>query len=487
MPSDLMTTLSDKVRVIFPDGLPGGVDASQVKLMIQRQPHAEPNRDGHGAAANNRVTAAEAESQPVAAGACPATQPPPQAEPDPAPADPCTPTPPHAQDESVSVRLPSASCLLPSPRTRTRADASRENGRKSRGPITPEGKARSSQNALKHGLSSRQIVIETEDEEEWLEFRDECRQTFSPVGAIELGYADEFAASRWRLNRCLGIETSIFDHEFAMQKIYDEKRCSEMDDLAKTGKAFRSAQDNLTALGRYETRIRRSGERALTNLLKLQSTRQNKPNQPDEPETPDGDMLQLVPSGGESPAKNEPGAPSAGGVPGLLPTAGPATQSPKSCRNEPNQPESPDAPDGDTLRVSPPPSHALQATKHERGEAAGACPPTETPEAKRTQAAGHNPAVPMPPAFGTLHSSSAAAPVCEPAREPVQPSAGSASVLQNEPATRHEPAATSRKADSLVREPAPQPVQPSASSAAFPQNEPNELASRATLCPRGVV
>ncbi|MHC4445109.1 MAG: hypothetical protein ACYTA5_21125 [Planctomycetota bacterium] len=41
--------------------------------------------------------------------------------------------------------------------------ANRQNAKKSTGPKTPEGKARSSQNALKHGLLARQILINDDD------------------------------------------------------------------------------------------------------------------------------------------------------------------------------------------------------------------------------------------------------------------------------------------------------------------------------------
>jgi hypothetical protein len=40
-----------------------------------------------------------------------------------------------------------------------RAEASRRNGAKSCGPKTPEGKARSAQNALKHGFRAQKYVV----------------------------------------------------------------------------------------------------------------------------------------------------------------------------------------------------------------------------------------------------------------------------------------------------------------------------------------
>jgi hypothetical protein len=49
-----------------------------------------------------------------------------------------------------------------------RAEASRRNGARSRGPSSADGKARAAQNALKHGLRSENYVVLLD--EDWDEF-----------------------------------------------------------------------------------------------------------------------------------------------------------------------------------------------------------------------------------------------------------------------------------------------------------------------------
>jgi hypothetical protein len=51
--------------------------------------------------------------------------------------------------------------------------ANRSNAQKSTGPRTPEGKAVVSQNAVKHGLLAREVVIKGEDSGEFEFYRDQ--------------------------------------------------------------------------------------------------------------------------------------------------------------------------------------------------------------------------------------------------------------------------------------------------------------------------
>ena len=72
--------------------------------------------------------------------------------------------------------------------------ASRRNGRLSRGPKTKEGKARSSGNALRHGLSARKYLLAGESEEEFLRLAEDLCASLKPAGALEVGLAQQIVS-----------------------------------------------------------------------------------------------------------------------------------------------------------------------------------------------------------------------------------------------------------------------------------------------------
>jgi hypothetical protein len=83
-----------------------------------------------------------------------------------------------------------------------RAAASRRNGAKSRGPKTPEGKARSARNALKHGLcAQRFVVLGDEDLAEFDALEAALTAELAPEGALQAVLARRIVAATWRLER----------------------------------------------------------------------------------------------------------------------------------------------------------------------------------------------------------------------------------------------------------------------------------------------
>jgi hypothetical protein len=68
-----------------------------------------------------------------------------------------------------------------------------------RGPRTPEGKARSAMNALKHGLRARGFqLLPEEDPAEWAEHLADLRRDLGPVDPTEEKLVTALAAGMWR-------------------------------------------------------------------------------------------------------------------------------------------------------------------------------------------------------------------------------------------------------------------------------------------------
>jgi hypothetical protein len=115
-----------------------------------------------------------------------------------------------------------------------RQTANAANARLSTGPRTPEGKARSSENARKHGLTAKDMIIGPEDREEF----------------------DELVASAWNLRRIRRMETGLCAGAATYQDLLND------DEI----------QTTLDRLARHKTRIERTFHRSLKELKALQTS-----------------------------------------------------------------------------------------------------------------------------------------------------------------------------------------------------------------------
>jgi hypothetical protein len=169
----------------------------------------------------------------------------------------------------------------------SKSQSARANGAKSHGPSTEAGRARSSQNALKHGFSAQTLVLPSEDPAEFQQLLTAYLDDFHPNGPAELDLVHQMVAAKWRLDRLAIVETQLFTN--AIQR--EEELAADNDDGPLTApesltEAFRSLANSpyLTFLHRTESRLERSYSRALRNLLQLQRLRQPPAADPTPPE-----------------------------------------------------------------------------------------------------------------------------------------------------------------------------------------------------------
>jgi hypothetical protein len=88
-------------------------------------------------------------------------------------------------------------------------EANRLNARRSSGPRTQEGKRRARMNALRHGLTAKNIVIGDEDPKEFEDLRAKLEHDLQPKTALEGELLERLAGLLWRLRRVPAIEAAI--------------------------------------------------------------------------------------------------------------------------------------------------------------------------------------------------------------------------------------------------------------------------------------
>lgn len=142
--------------------------------------------------------------------------------------------------------------------------ANRENSKKG-GVKTDGGKAVSRYNAMKHGLLSKEVLLDDENEADLVSLGKKLRSELDPETEFELVLVDRITANVWRLRRVMKIEREMID---------DDRR----DSFGGTKKTLGSAlsydfanNDTYGKLIRYETSIERGIYKALHELQRLQA------------------------------------------------------------------------------------------------------------------------------------------------------------------------------------------------------------------------
>ena len=111
--------------------------------------------------------------------------------------------------------------------------ANQANARKSTGPRTPNGKTRSAQNALKHGLTATTPVLPDEDPEAFAGLRQEIFEQYKPTTVlVETALVEDLVRVVWRLGRVAPIEAGILQEGHYQERLRAARSGSTSDELA---------------------------------------------------------------------------------------------------------------------------------------------------------------------------------------------------------------------------------------------------------------
>lgn len=161
--------------------------------------------------------------------------------------------------------------------TDAQLNANRANALLSTGPKSSTGKAKSSLNAVKTGLTGRTVLLPGDDAEAYKAHLKRFFDKHNPAGNAEADLVQSLADTEWRLLRIPSLEMGIY----AIGRLeFAEKFASETDESVRNSlieaQTFLAYQRQLNNLSIQERRLRSQREKDLADLKQLQSDRETK-------------------------------------------------------------------------------------------------------------------------------------------------------------------------------------------------------------------
>jgi hypothetical protein len=158
--------------------------------------------------------------------------------------------------------------------TQKQRDASRANGRKSQGPVTAEGKAKTRFNALRHGIHAQTQIMFDESPADLAVLAAEYHEQYAPVNPTERFLVDTLVHNEWRLRRMRRVEAVLWIQAGRAFLAAPEQAAK---DACDSGDAFVTGGSAMERLQRIVNSCGRNFHRAMKELQRLQAARPDHP------------------------------------------------------------------------------------------------------------------------------------------------------------------------------------------------------------------
>src|SRR4051812_25123733 len=170
--------------------------------------------------------------------------------------------------------------------------ANKRNASLPRGPMSEVAKAAIRENAQKHGLTAKHVVLRHEDGADYQELRASIVMEYRPATPQEHRMADQIAQNYWRLLRCRRVETAAFEnHLDTLKRCLHVAPQAPIDNDQGISLCMSKDPRDFDTLRRYETTIERAWYRAIRELRTMQAQRRKedaamRTNEPNTEEAP---------------------------------------------------------------------------------------------------------------------------------------------------------------------------------------------------------
>jgi len=149
----------------------------------------------------------------------------------------------------------------------------RANSRYSTGPKTEAGKQRSSQNALRHGLTAQSVVMPNESLADYRAHLKSFVDEYQPQGATETQLVQTLADTSWRHNRVAFLEARLLTLTITPPREPSKWPSEEARRAGAVAVMLVDQSKALANLSLHSQRLSREFERTVAQLRKLQETR----------------------------------------------------------------------------------------------------------------------------------------------------------------------------------------------------------------------